>query len=272
MGAEETSLIIRACSEVPKRVHVFLDAASNIVIMDASGSCEQFDGRDGSPLGACPAPAALRPQVDRQREPLHGKVFSNFWSVGSGRWFGWINEAEGGGRDGSAWLYEPNKGQWIELPQAHHHQVWFALGLSSGSFASVGMNSNIGALVIWASPHEPEIITIPHGPRGNQAGIVELTDGSLLVWPFKDDGSAAYFKGIEGTEKFRKIWFLRGMEEIVGAISMPPNQNGQVRFVTWTQTGEVRLLTTEHSTKPVLHRSSRLGEVIHTPHHLNRIV
>jgi hypothetical protein len=272
MAVEETSLIIRTCSAAKERVHVYLDTGSNLVVMDSSGACEGYDGKDGSPLGPCAAPVVHLLQMDSQPEPPHGKMFSNFWSVGNGRWFCWVNENHGGGRDGSAWLYEPKNFEWIELPQAHHHQVWFAVGLSSGGFASLGMNSNIGALVVWASPHEPEIITIPHGPRGNQAGIVELTDGSLLVWPFKDDGSAAYFKGIEGTEKFRKIWFLRGMEEIVGAISMPPNQNGQVRFVTWTETGEVRLLTTEHSTKPFLHRSSRLGEVIHTPHHLNRIV
>lgn len=271
MAVEETSLIIRACSAAPERVHVCLDASSNLIVMDASGACEGYDCQDGSPLGSCTAPVALLPRMDHQPEPPHGKMFSNVWPVGNGRWFGWANENDGGGRDGSTWLYEPNNSQWIRLPQVHHHQVWFALGLSSGGFASLGMNSNIGALVVWAAPDEPEIITIPHGPGGNGAGIVELTDGSLLVWPFNDDGSAAFVKSIEGNEKFRKIWFLRSMEGVVGAISIPPSPNGWARFVTWTQMGEVRLWTSENAPEPVLHRSSRLGEVVHSPHYLNRI-
>lgn len=271
MGADETSLIIRACSAAPNRVHVCLDAASNIVIMDANGACECFDVRDGSPLGLFTTPVALLPQVDWEQEPPQGKVFSNAWPVGKGRWFGWVNEKEGGEKDGSAWLFEPNNCQWIELPRAHHHQVWFALGLSNGGFASLGMNSNTGALVVWESPHEPKIITTPHRPGCKGAGIVELNDGSLLIWPFKDDGSAACLKSIEGTDKWWKIWSLQSTEEIVGAISVPSSPHGWARFVTWTQTGEVRLWTTESAPKPALHRSSRPGEVIRSPHYLSRI-
>lgn len=264
MGAEETSLIMRACSAAPNRIHVYLDAVSNLVIMDASGACEGFDVKDGSPLGRFPAPADFLPKADQERDPPQGQMLSKVWSVGHGRWFGWADENEGGGRDGSAWLYEPNNCQWIELPRAHHHEVWFAMGLSSGGFASLGMNSNIGVVVVWASPNEPEIIKIPHGPGGNGAGIVELTDGSLIVWPFKDDGSAAFLKSTEGTKKFRKIWSLRGMKQIAGAISIPPSPNGWARFVTWTKMGEVRLWTTERAPGPLIHRSSRPGEMTTT--------
>lgn len=67
---------------------------------------------------------------------------SNAWSVGDGRWLGWINEHEGGDRDGSAWLFEPNTSQWIELPCAHDHQVWLATGLRNAGFASLGILLN----------------------------------------------------------------------------------------------------------------------------------
>ena len=164
MADETTSLIIRAGSATPERIHLCLDASSNIVIMDANGACEAYDSRNGSPLGPCVTPKAFLPRVTAVQKTPDGMHLSNAWALGDERWFGWANEHEEGGRDGSAWLYEPALTRWVELPRAHHHQVWHAAGLSGGGFASLGMNSNIGALAIWAPTDAPEIITIPHGP------------------------------------------------------------------------------------------------------------
>ena len=270
MADEATSLIIRACSATPERIRLCLGASSNIVIMDANGACEAYDSRNGSALGPCPTPKALFPQVAAGQKPPDGKLISNAWALGDGRWFGWANEHEEGGQDGSAWFYEPNISGWIELPRAHHHQVWHAAGLSGGGFASLGMNSNIGALVIWASLDDPEIITIPHGPGAKEAGLVELNDGSFLVWPFKDDGSAAVLKRSGGRREFWEIWALPGSEGVIGAISAPSHDKS-FRLVTWTRTGEVRLWMTERLPAPLKHRSSRAGKAIHTPHHLKRV-
>lgn len=270
MADETTSLTIRESSPAPERIHLCLDASSNIVIMDANGTCQAYEGRSGSPLGPCITPEAFSPREDVGQKPPDGMILSDVWALGDGRWFGWANEHEGGGRDGSAWLYEAALTRWVELPRAHHHQVWHAAGLSDGGFASLGMNSNVGALAIWASPDDPEIITIPHGPGAKGAGLVELTDGSLLVWPFKDDESAAILKRSGGSRDLWNIWALPGSEGVIGAISVPSHDNSS-RLVTWTPAGEVRLWMTERLPAPLKHRSSRAGKAIHTPHHLKRV-
>ena len=271
MPDEATSLIIRECSTAPELTHLYLDASSNIVIMDASGACQAFDGRNGSPLGPCVARETLFPEMSAEQEPPDGKILSNAWTLGDGRWLGWANEHEGGGRDGSAWLYEPILSRWIELPRAHHHEMWHAAGLPSGGFASLGINSNIGALVIWASPDDPEIITMPQGPGDKEAGLVELTDCSLLVWPFKDDGSAAILSRSNCKRGFWKISVLPSSQGVVGAISIPSHY-GPPRLVTWTRDGEVRLWMTEYLPAPLSHKSSHTGKSVPTPHHINRVV
>lgn len=270
MADEASSLIIRACSATPERIQLCLDASSNIVIMDANGTCQAYDGRNGSPLGQCITPEVFSPRVGVGQEPPEGMILSDAWALGDGRWFGWTNEHEGGERDGSAWIYEPVLTRWVELPRAHHHQVWHAAGLSDGGFASLGMNSNIGALAIWAPPDDPEIITIPHGPGAKDAGLVELNDGSFLVWPFKDDGSAAVLKRSGGRREFWEIWALPGSEVLIGAISAPSHDKS-CRLVTWTRAGEVRLWMTERLPAPLEHRSSRAGKAIRTPHHVKRV-
>lgn len=270
MADENASLILRAGSETLKRIHLCLDANSNIVIMDANGVCEAYDSRNGSSLGLRVTPKAFLPRVAAVQKTPDGMLLSNAWALGEGRWFGWTNEHEEGGRDGSAWLYEPALTRWVELPRAHHHQVWHAAGLSGGGFASIGVNSNTGALVIWSFLDDPEIITIPRGPGATEAGIVELADGILLAWPFKDDGSAAVLKRCWGSRELWEIWTLPGSEGVIGAISVP-NQDKLSRLVTWTRAGEVRLWITECLPAPLKHRSSRAGKTIHTPHHLKRV-
>ena len=271
MAEESISLIVNEFSAFSEQIQVCLDEGSNIVIMDANGACQAYDNRNGSPLGPCVTPEALFSRVEAQQKPPGGDILSNTWALGDGRWFGWANDFEEGGRDGSAWLYEPILSKWIELPRAHHHQMWHATGLSSGGFASLGMNSNTGALVIWASTDDPEIITIPHGPGAKEAGLVELTDGSLLVWPFKDDGSAAILKRSGEKGDIWKIWVLPGSKGVIGAISTP-SHNRSPGLVTWTRDSEVRIWMTERLAAPLTHRSSRTGKAIHTPHHLKRVV
>ena len=270
MADENTSLILRAGSETPERIHLCLDASSNIVIMDANGVCEAYDSGNGSPLGPCVPPEAFLPRVAAVQKTPDGMLLSNAWALGDGRWFGWKDEREEGGRDGSAWLYEPALYRWVELPRAHHHQVWHAAGLSGGGFASLGMNSNIGALVIWACLDDPEVITIPHGPGANDAGMLELTDGSFFAWPFKDDGSAAILKRVAGSREFWEVWALLGSAGVIGAIPVPSHDKSS-RLVTWTRAGEVRLWMTERLPAPLKHRSSRAGKAIHTPHHLKHV-
>jgi hypothetical protein len=271
MDHEPVSLIIRACSAAPERIHVCLDANANIAIIEAEGACQVYSSRDGSPLGPCVAPEPLFPQADTEQRRPGGATLSNAWALGDGRWLGWINEHEGGGWDGTALLYDPNFSQWAKLPRAHHHQVWHAGGLQCGGFASLGINSNIGALVIWLSADNPEIITIPHGPGANNAGILELTDGAVLVWPFKEDGSAAILKRSGESPDSWKISVLPEPGGVIGALSIPSAVRRN-RLVTWTQTGEVRLWMTERLGAPLMHRSSRAGKPIHAPYHLNREV
>lgn len=270
MADPKASLIIRRCSTIPDQIQSCLASGTDLAIIDANGSCLVYDGNDGHPLGPCDIQKELFIQGNDAPLPS-GMDLSNAWPIGDGRWFGWINEHEGGGRDGSAWLFEPNTSQWIELPRAHHHQVWFATGLRNRGFASLGMNSNIGTLAVWVSSDGPEILTIPHGPRGDDAGILEMTDGSLLVWPFKDDGSAALLMPSEGGGNLWKIWALPGTEGLMGAIPMP-SPNRWPRFATWTHAGEVRLWMTERFPKPIIHKSSRGSQKIRTPHHLNSVI
>lgn len=270
MPDPKASLIIRRCSTIPDQIKSCFASGADLAIIDANGSCQVYDGNDGHPLG----PGHIQKElfIQDSEVPLsQGMDLSNAWPVGDGRWFGWINEHEGGGRDGSAWLFDPNTSQWIELPRAHHHQVWFATGLRNGGFASLGINSNIGALVIWACSDDPEIITIPHGPGGGHAGLLELTDGSLLIWPFKDDGSAALVMPSAGGGNLCKIWALPGTEGLMGAIPML-SPNRWPRFATWTHSGEVRLWMTERFPAPMIHKSSRRGQAIRTPHHPNRAI
>lgn len=264
------SLLIREGSASLEQIYLCLDVNSNIVVLGPNGTCHAYEGRSGSPIGPCLTPKSFLPRVDIAQKPPDGMILSNAWPLGDGRWFGWINEYEGGGRDGSAWLYEPGLIRWVELPRAHHHQVWHAVGLLGGGFASLGVSSNVGALVIWAPPEDSEIITIPHGPGAKKAGLVELNDGSFLIWPFKADGSAAVLKRSGGSREFWEISTLPGSEGVIGAISVPGHDKSS-RLVTWTRAGEVRLWMPERLPAPLKHRSSRAGKAIHTPHHLKRV-
>jgi len=271
MADDPISLLVRASSTTPEPIQVCLDANSNIVVMSKNGACDAYDIRNGSPLGSCAIPETFLSQLASSDMPPDGMVLSDTWALGDGRWLGWINEHEKGGKDGSAWLYDPNLVRWIKLPRIHHHQMWHAIGLPNRGFASLGLNSNIGSLVVWLPPNIPEILTIPHGPGAKQAGLVELTDGSLLIWPFKDDGSAAILKRSKGSRGFWKIWTLPGSEEIVGAISIPSHSQSP-RIITWTRTGEVRLWLTERLSAPLKHVSSGAGKAIRTPHFLNGVL
>jgi hypothetical protein len=253
---KSTSLCIRASEKQNESIRVGLDEDNNIIVMDESGLCNLYDGSDGIPLGTRGTPAEFLVQPNVPVLPPRGVELSDAWPVGHNRWFGWKSENDGGGPDGSAWLYAPDTEHWGELPRAHHDQVWFATGLPSGGFASLGLNSNMGALVIWASHEKREMIRIPHRPRhdltGNNSGasgIVRMPNGSFLIWPFMDDGSGAYLKRF-GTRGYWDVCALPGTKNMAGALPLPSN-DGDVRFLTWTQNGEVRMCQSEELPRPV---------------------
>ena len=266
------SLRIRTGATQQESIRVCQDEGDNIIVMDASGLCQSYDGSDGSPLGACDMPAEFLARAERPKTPPSGMKLSHAWAVGNGRWFGWKNEHEGGGRDGSAWLYDPAVGRWAELPRGHHHQVWFATGLPSGGFASMGLNANVGALVIWSNDGtHPHIITIPHGPRHDLDGnvphstdIVELPDGGYLIWPFMGDGSGAYLKRQGGRGQFWRVYPLPGTEGLSGAFPLT-SVDGDVRFVTWSKNGEVCMWQSDVLPRAVMHKAGSRG-----PHRLGR--
>lgn len=267
-----TSLRIRASGMQKEAVHVCLVEDNKIIVMDESGLCQSYHGDDGSPLGPCDIPAEFLARAERPRTPPGGMKLCHAWPVGNGRWFGWNNEHQGGSRDGAAWLYDPSVGRWAELPRGHHHQVWLATGLPNGGFASLGLNANVGSLVIWSDiTAEPEIVSFPHGPRHDlnsntpqPTGIVELPDGGYLIWPFMGDGSGAYLKRQGGRGKFWQVNPLPGTEGLAGALSLT-STDGDVRFVTWTKNGRVSLWKGVDLPRPLMHRAGPRA-----PHRLGR--
>lgn len=268
MTPRNTSLRIRPGGMQTESIQVCLNGSDNIVIMDENGLCQSYDGSDGSPLGACDIPAEFLARAELPKTPPGGMKLSRAWPVGNDRWFGWTNES----RDGSAWLYDPAIGRWAELPRGHHNQVWFATGLPSGGFASLGLNANVGSLVVWPDDgHHPQVVTIPHGPRhdldGNApqaAGIVQLPDDGYLIWPFMGDGSGAYLKRQGGRGQFWRVYPLPGTEQLSGALSLT-SVDGDVRFVTWSKNGEVRMWQHDVLPRPVMHKAGSRG-----PHRLGR--
>lgn len=249
---KNTSLRIRAGVRHDESIQVCLDEDNNIVVMDESGLCQSYHGSDGSPLGACDMPAEFIARAELSETPPRGMELINAWPIGDGRWFGW---------NGLVWHFNPTADRWEELPRGHHHQVWFATGLPSGGFASLGVYANVGTLAVWCDEGtKPEIISIPHYPRhhldGNApqlTGIVEISDGRYLIWPFMDDGSAAYLKRTRRPDHAWQVYRLAGTQGIMGALPLAPI-DGDPRFVTWLKDGEVRMWQESDLPRGILHK------------------
>jgi hypothetical protein len=227
---KNASLRIRGGRRREESIQVCLDEDNNIIVMDESGLCQSYHGGDGSPLGSCDIPAEFLARAECPKTPPGGIELINAWPIGDGRWFGW---------NGLVWHFDPAVGRWADLPRGHHHQIWFATGLPSGGFASLGVYANVGALVVWRNEGtQPEILSIPHDPRhdldettSKPTGIVEISDGGYLIWPFMDDGSAAYLKRTRRPDHTWLVYRLAGTQGLMGALPLAP-LDGDLRFVT----------------------------------------
>lgn len=264
-----SSILLVAGDQEATRLMVYQGTDDRIFVTPSAGRPTlAFDEFTGIPLGHVddiPLPdSKLDAQIDDFSKPEPCLI----WAVGRGRWFRWRERRHGGGKDGTASLFVPTLG-WINLPRAHHHSVWHASELQGGGFATLGINSNIGVLVVWDSEYKAEIISIPHGPSfGDSHGIVELDDGSLLIWPFMNDGSCAHLERTNNA--FR--WRVRSLPETAGTCGALPIRSidGIGRVVIWTTKGEVRLWRMADLPEGLTHRSVPLGKSPSSPSHLRR--
>lgn len=263
-----SSILLMAGGHETTRLEVFLDRIDRVIIARPRGHTLAFDGTTGMPLGRVEDMPSLDSEPTAHINDASELQSGVVWPVGHGRWFRWLEENHGGGQDGTASLFVPTRG-WIDLPRAHHHEVWHACPLQGGGFATLGINANIGVLVVWNSEDNPEIITIPRGPGlGESHGIVELGDGSLLIWPFMNDGSCAHLERMNGAYRWR-VRPLHGTAGTSGAL--PIRSMGSIeRVVIWTTKGEVRLWRMADLPEGVIHRSVPQGRHPHSPSQLAR--
>ena len=224
----------------PQRVgvkRVFIDDFERLLVTDEQNVTEAFDGMTGRPLGATEFDGQLIDDKGVHTIPLPDSANEGLsWPVGNGRRFRWQSRPN----DGVASLYDPDKRGWLPLPQMHHHDVWFAVGLRDGGFASLGINSNMAAFVVWPLIGEPRLIRLSSfHPSRPPCGIVQLPDESFIVWPAWSDGLAVRLTQRRGSSNYLQ-YPLYGSENMRGAI--PYRDDG---FVTWTSSGEVRLWQTD---------------------------
>lgn len=214
-----------------KRVAV--DAFERLLVTDERHVTEAFDGMTGRPLGVTDYDDQPTGDAGEQAASLpDGAIEGLSWSVGNGRWFRWQARP----KDEIASLYEPALGSWSTLAEMHQHDVWLAVGLRDGGFASLGINSDMAALVLWPSIGEPRLLRLNSFFSARPpCGIVQLPDESFIVWPAWSDGLATRLRRRPGSSKYRQ-YPLYGTEHMRGAI--PYGDGG---FVTWTSSGEVRL-------------------------------
>jgi WD40 repeat protein len=190
-------------------------------------------------------PRRIRSAVERDRSPFVTSPYGPAaWDVGGGRFFRWDPSP----KDGAASLFEPSNGRWRDLPQMHHHQVWYAAGLEDGAIVSIGLTANIGTIVIYPNPvdlggvggqsHEPHTMTTSKVPIDEDTfvGIASLNEGGYFVaWPVTNDGCAALVKW---SGRSQRCWgaVLEGSAGLKGVVPMTGG-----RFVSLSRSGEVRL-------------------------------
>lgn len=263
-----SSILLIAGGHETTRLKVFLDSIHRVIVARPGGHTLAFDGTTGMPFGLIEDMPSHDSELGAGINDASELASSVVWPVGHGRWFRWLDENHGGGLDGTASLFVPTRG-WIDLPRAHHHEVWHASPLRGGGFATLGINASIGVLVVWNSEENPEIITIPRGPGFCEShGIVELGDGSLLIWPFMNDGSCAHLKRMNGAYRWR-VQSLPGTAGTCGALAIR-SLDCLERVVIWTTKGEVHLWRMADLPEGLIHRSVPQGRTPHLPSQLAR--
>jgi hypothetical protein len=231
---------------------VYLDRQGRIVLEQADRSGRAYDADNGRYLGV--VDAVERPVGSPSDAPPSTTGPGSVWPLGEGRWFRWQLGAECGGPDGTAALYDPQIGNWTPLPQVHHHQVWTAASLSDGRYASLGLNSNRGVLVIGSRDRPAELLRVDTGPNDpdKPAGILELGDRSLVIWPAFSDGCGLWLKPlgdrsaeIDNTEPTRtRLWCAVPLGDTTSGL-LKAIRIDDARFLTLSGSGEVRIWFTE---------------------------
>jgi Domain of unknown function (DUF4062) len=233
--------------------NVYLDRQGRIVLEHTDGAAYAYDFQDGRLLG--PVGVAARPNDAAPIAPPHTAGKGTLWSLGQGRWFRWQVAKNGGGPDGTASIFDSQSGNWTALPQIHHHEVWAAAPLKGGRYASLGLNSNAGVLAIGSGDHPIELLRISNGPErpGMPAGILELDNHGLVIWPAFSNGCGLWLKpkgtcNMEtGDGQFggRRLWKAVPLRDASAAIRKAIRID-DTRFVTLSDDGEVRIWLADH--------------------------
>jgi len=228
---------------------VYLDNHGRVVLELADGSAHAYDAHDGRHFGV--VDAAERRVGSRSEAPPTNTGPGSVWPLGEGRWFRWQLWTEGGGPDGTASIFDPQIGTWTSLPQVHHHEVWTAVPLSDGRYASLGLYGNLGVLVIGSQERPAELLHVDAGPIKSDnpaSGILELGDHSLVIWPAYSDGSGLWLKPLDGRftdthgahPAVSRRWYAVPLGEATSGIRKAIRIDDD-RFLTLGDTGEVRL-------------------------------
>jgi hypothetical protein len=226
---------------------VYLDSNGRIVLEQFDGSGRIYEAQGGRFLENVNKVERPMDSLSEDRPNSFGPGV--FWPLGEGRWFRWQGSRDGGGPDGTASLFDSQSDCLTTLPQAHHEEVWAVLPLSDGRYASLGLNSTKGLLVIWSLENPTELLRLNSGPLHEKpAGILELGDRSLVIWPAFSDGSGMWLKPIghsgaeigSNTPKRTRLWSAVRLDDTTSGINKAIRVD-DAHFLTLSCTGEVRI-------------------------------